>query len=238
MAALLFLASGHKSAPLTPDGLNTFFRSSTLVSSGSNPAASLTRAYALTLAPFFERLEGWSKETHTHSIRVGAMAVRLAIALSVPEAQLPDIYVGAALHDVGKLFVDESVLHKPGKLGQGELAMMRSHPAKGEEFLRAAGCGFSPVVLAGARSHHERWDGAGYPDRLAGEQIPLVARLVAVVDTYDTVVSNRRYDPPRRREIAFSELETCAGRQFDPRLAREFVRLMRRQGTGELMTLT
>jgi putative two-component system response regulator len=208
------------------------------VSQGSNPAAALTRAYAAALAPFFKRLEMRSKETHTHSIRVGVMAVRLALALSVPEAQLQDIYVGSALHDVGKLFVDDSILHKPGRLDEGELATMRKHPAQGEEFLARSGCGFSPVVLAAARSHHERWDGSGYPDMLAGEQIPLVARIVAVVDTFDTVVANRRYDPPRRREIAFSELETCAGGQFDPRLAREFVRLMRPQGTGELAALT
>ena len=172
------------------------------VSPGSLAAVTLTRAFASTIAPFLLDLQNRSRETHTHSKRVGALAVRVGFALNLSETELCEFYLGAALHDVGKLFLDTDVLHKPGKLDPDELAQVCSHPARGDEYL--TGFSFAPTVLAAARSHHERWDGTGYPDGLAGPEIPLVARVVAVVDTFDTVVSNRAYDPPRRVETAHS----------------------------------
>lgn len=195
---------------------------------GSLVASRLTRSFAASLAPFLNDLRGKSPETQTHSRRVGALAIRLGVRVQLSERELREIYVGAVLHDVGKLRVDGAVLHKPGKLDEAELVEMRTHAALGQDYL--AGFDFSPVVLAAARNHHERWDGLGYPDGLKGEEIPLVARIVAVVDTYDTIISARAYQPPRRIEIAIRELETCAAAQFDPKLAEAYLGIVRSKG--------
>ena len=208
------------------------------VSMGSLVASALTHSFAAQLAPYLIALRDKSPETQTHSRRVGAHAVRLGFRLQLSEAELREIHVGAVLHDLGKLHVDTAVLHKPGKLDAVEMVEMREHAARGQDYL--AGLAFSPVVQAAARSHHERWDGMGYPDGLKGEEIPLVARIVAVVDTYDTIVGGRTYDPPRRIEIAVRELETCAGAQFDPKLAEVFLGIVRSKGgvrRGEALTL-
>jgi putative nucleotidyltransferase with HDIG domain len=179
------------------------------------------------LAPFLTLLAAKSRETQTHSKRVAAHAFILAETIGLAEAELREIYLGAALHDVGKLFIKDDVLHKPGRLTTCELDTMREHSARGSNFLVA--CGFSSIVQGAARSHHERWDGGGYPDGLRGEQIPLAARIIAVVDAFDTVISNRVYDPPRRVEIAVNELKTHADAQFDPHLAETFATITSRR---------
>lgn len=177
---------------------------------------------------------GYSEETGTHLRRVCALAMRLGRAAGVAGADLEDLRYGSLLHDVGKSQIPDSILHKPGQLTPAELVIMRGHSEHGAVLAERAG--FGPGVVSIIRHHHERFDGEGYPAGLCGEQIPLGARIIFVVDTVDTITNERRYDPARSHEIAMSELERCAGTQFDPRLARMFhgmlAEIAERRGNG------
>jgi HD-GYP domain-containing protein (c-di-GMP phosphodiesterase class II) len=152
---------------------------------------------------------------------VTAFAEGLAVALGWKGRQLEALRLGGSLHDVGKISVEESVLRKPGPLTEEELGQIRRHPVAGarlvecfDDFLAAL-----PYVL----HHHERWDGTGYPHRLGGDSIPLEARVLGVADAFDAMTSVRPYRPALSVAQALSELERCAGSQFDPELARTFV---------------
>jgi HD-GYP domain-containing protein (c-di-GMP phosphodiesterase class II) len=124
------------------------------------------------------------------------------------------IRYAALMHDVGKLAVHNAVLQKDGKLTDHEHAHMRRHPEHGVEL--ASGIELLHPVLDGIRHHHERWDGAGYPDGLVGEDIPIAARIITVSDAFDAMTSTRAYRPARSIDAAFAELDRCAGSQFDP----------------------
>jgi HD-GYP domain-containing protein (c-di-GMP phosphodiesterase class II) len=141
--------------------------------------------------------------------------------------EVEEVRLGALLHDVGKVGVPEPILNKSGPLNVEEWGTMRSHPELGArllEPLRAMG-----RIQLMVKHHHEFWDGTGYPSGLSGEKIPLGARIIAIADAYDTITSERVYKKPRSAESALSEIESCAGKQFDPRLAALFVERMRRQ---------
>jgi HD-GYP domain-containing protein (c-di-GMP phosphodiesterase class II) len=155
-------------------------------------------------------------ETAQHSYRVRAYA--RALALCVDPLILDDLTVelGFLLHDVGKLALPDQILQKPGQLNAAELATMRTHPRLGAEIVS----GILPAgqALAVVRSHHERWDGRGYPDGLRGEAIPLAARIFAVADTLDAISSNRPYRQARTWAEAVQIVRTESGAQFDPRV--------------------
>lgn len=154
--------------------------------------------------------------THGHGSRVSALAASVGRALGWSESLLETVRLASLLHDVGKLALPTELLGRPGPLTAAELEVVREHPVAGARILRsfpAAGRAL-PAVL----HHHERWDGDGYPYRLAGPRIPLEARLVALADAFDAMTSSRPYRPPIRTDDALAELVRCAGTQFDPML--------------------
>jgi putative nucleotidyltransferase with HDIG domain len=158
-----------------------------------------------------------------HSLNVAAISLRVGEALGLRHHELGLLRLAAAVHDVGKLAVPAEIIAKPGPLDEAEWAAMRLHPAAGADMLEP--CATPPEVLAIVRSHHERWDGTGYPEGLAGEQIPLGARIIAVVDAYWAMVETRPYRPPRRPAHAREELLAHSGSQFDPACAQAAYRV-------------
>jgi HD-GYP domain-containing protein (c-di-GMP phosphodiesterase class II) len=156
-----------------------------------------------------------------HASRVGVHAERVARRLGWTDGAIEDLRLGAALHDVGKVNVRPSVLSKPGKLDEAELAEVRAHPVEGAWLI--AGVPSLTAALPYVLFHHERWDGCGYPTRRAGLEIPLEGRLLAVVDAFDAMTSSRPYCDARAFDGAVAEVERCSGTQFDPTIASAFV---------------
>jgi putative nucleotidyltransferase with HDIG domain len=167
-----------------------------------------------------------SKDPYTlgHCERVADYACAIARAVGVDETTLFWFRMGALLHDVGKIAVPIEVLNKPGKLTPEERLLMESHPAAGVELLKDVE--FPWDVLPMVRSHHERWDGAGYPDKLAGEAIPLHARILAVADVFDALTSDRPYRRAFSREDALEMLRKDSGTAFDPSILQVFERVI------------
>lgn len=173
------------------------------------------------VAALARAVEAKDSYTELHTERVATSARELARSAGVPAGKLDDIFLGGLIHDIGKIGVPDSLLGKPGPLTANELAVMRSHVIVGGEIvgpLRSA-AGVLPII----RHHHERWDGAGYPDRLAGEEIPLPARIVAVCDAFDAMVSARPYRPSLGTERALEILRAGAGTQWDPEMVALFL---------------
>jgi putative nucleotidyltransferase with HDIG domain len=131
---------------------------------------------------------------------------------------------GGLLHDVGKMVVPDGILRKGSPLTEDEWFIMKQHPTWGADMLAEASF-LQPAALEIIQSHHERWDGAGYPRRLAGEAIPLAARIFAVADTYDAITSDRPYRRARPHAVALAEVQRVAGQQLDPRLVQAFVEI-------------
>jgi HD-GYP domain-containing protein (c-di-GMP phosphodiesterase class II) len=149
-----------------------------------------------------------------HTSQVSRLAVSVARRLNMEAEQIDELARAADLHDVGKVAIPDAILQKPGSLDPEEWDMIRQHTILGERILSAAPA-LRPVARI-VRSSHERWDGDGYPDGLAGEEIPLAARIVAVCDAYDAIISVRCYRSARSPAAARQELLREAGRQFDP----------------------
>jgi diguanylate cyclase (GGDEF)-like protein len=149
-----------------------------------------------------------------HSSEVARLAVTVGRRLNMDGEQIDELARAADLHDIGKVGIPDAILEKPGSLDAEEWELVRQHTILGERILSAAPA-LRPVARI-VRSSHERWDGAGYPDGLAGKRIPLAARIVAVCDAYDAIISERCYRPARSPEVARVELLEEAGRQFDP----------------------
>jgi putative nucleotidyltransferase with HDIG domain len=159
--------------------------------------------------------------TRGHSERVAAYAVKTAIQLGFTGDILDQIRLGGELHDIGKIGTRDEVLNKPGPLTPAEFEEIKKHVLEGEEILEPLRREH-PVVLDIVRSHHERIDGSGFPDRLSGDAIPLVARLVAVADAFDAMTTSRAYRPSRSPDEAVDELKRCAGRHFDAAVVMAF----------------
>ncbi len=156
-----------------------------------------------------------------HAERVTTLALRLAEAVGADPARVEAIRLGAPLHDIGKLGLDPELLRKPGPLAPDELDEIRSHPERGVQMLNGDETLRDAVHCV--LHHHERWDGDGYPFGLAGEEIPVEARILAVADAYDAMTSDRPYRAAMSHEAAIRELERCAGSQFDPAFAEIFL---------------
>ncbi|MBQ4427068.1 MAG: HD-GYP domain-containing protein [Oscillospiraceae bacterium] len=163
--------------------------------------------------------------TNGHSKRVAIYTKRLAKEFGYEGEELDRVYYIALLHDCGKIGVPDSILTKPGKLTDEEYEILKSHSARGAEILSS----FKSLkdVEAGAHYHHERYDGKGYPDGLKGEEIPFIARMICVADSFDAMNSNRVYRKKLPREKIISELEENKGKQFDPEVADVMLRLIR-----------
>lgn len=166
-------------------------------------------------------LEGKDAYTRGHSIRVSQYAVATAHALGMDAAQQENIRLGGELHDIGKIGTRESVLLKPGVLTTEEVGQIREHPAFGEKMLSPLAFE-TPEVLRCVRSHHERLDGAGFPDGLSGDAIPLEARIIAVADTFDAMTTVRPYRAPHSPDAALAEINRVAGTQLDPEVVSAF----------------
>jgi putative nucleotidyltransferase with HDIG domain len=170
-------------------------------------------------------------DTSAHCQRIEGWAESLARDLGLAEEEVKAVRLAALLHDVGKIGIPDSILLKPGPLTEAEWQVMRAHPAIGETILASAGNMGAVIPLVG--SHHERWDGSGYPRGLAGEQIPLGARIIAVVDAYSAMTDHRAYRAARSHHEAMQELRQEAGRLFDPAVVALFDDLMRQEGAPE-----
>lgn len=165
-------------------------------------------------------------ETKGHTARVVAWTDRLTLALGMEEAERRAARWGAYLHDIGKLAISDTILLKPGRLDPEEWAIMKTHAPNGVRMLREVPA-LPEETRTIVRHHHERWDGRGYPDGLAGETIPLHARAFALADVWDALTHRRPYKEPWSREAARAELARGAGAQFDPDLTHHFLALER-----------
>lgn len=165
--------------------------------------------------------------TASHCRRVCRYARILGRFLRLSASQLVALDLAARLHDVGKIGIPQHLLYQPGRLGEAEWELVRQHPSWSETIVR--NLVRHPLVLQTIRHHHERWDGRGYPDGLAGGRIPQLARILTLVDCYDAMTSVRPYRTPLSWPEACAELERHAGTQFDPELTPVFVRLIHRQ---------
>ena len=165
-----------------------------------------------------------------HGIRVAGIARRLGAHLHLPADRLARLGRAALLHDVGKRSLSRTLLEKTGTLNGADWHALEAHSTFGERMLLEAGLLAEAVIV---RHHHERWDGAGYPDRLAGEVIPLESRIVLVADAYDAITSDRPYRETRGPHEALAEVEAGAGTQFDPFLARELRRVLNAGSAAE-----
>ncbi|MGC3999021.1 MAG: response regulator [Anaeromyxobacter sp.] len=183
----------------------------------------LEATYSQTLLTLVAALDAREHETSDHSQRVVRYTLAIARRLGLPEADLPDLGRGALLHDIGKIGVPDAILLKPDRLTQEEWTEMRKHPQVGFNILQSVSFLTRPAEMVLA--HQERWDGSGYPRGLAGEEIPLFARIFALADTYDAMTSDRPYRKGLPIAAARAEVLRCAGTQFDPRCAEAFLSL-------------
>jgi HD-GYP domain-containing protein (c-di-GMP phosphodiesterase class II) len=166
------------------------------------------------LASLLDLRDGY---TGQHSGTVVALCEQVARRVGVTGDELEHLRIAAHLHDLGKIGVPDEILHKPGPLDDTEWAIMREHPVWGARALETIP-GFRPAARA-VRHHHERWDGGGYPDGLAGEDIPIGARVIAVCDAYEAMTSTRPYRPALAEPIARERIVAGTGSQFDPAAA-------------------
>jgi HD-GYP domain-containing protein (c-di-GMP phosphodiesterase class II) len=176
-----------------------------------------------TVTALAQAVELRDKYTGGHTQRVTTYALLLADRLGLSRQDRRLLQIGVPLHDIGKIGVDDAVLRKPGQLTAEEFDSMRLHTVRGADIL--ASIPDLASVLPIVRSHHERWDGRGYPDGLAGDAIPLLSRVVAVADAFDAMISDRPYRKGLPLSKAFAEMAAQAGAQFDPRCVQAFLEL-------------
>ncbi|TMC15775.1 MAG: HD-GYP domain-containing protein [Chloroflexi bacterium] len=155
-----------------------------------------------------------------HSLRVQCLARSLAQSLSLSRTEVSTIELAALFHDVGKILLSHDILQKPGRLTHQEFGQIKQHSAFGAQILR--GMRMPAEIVSLVYHHHEHYDGSGYPNGIAGDAIPLGARIIALCDTFDAMTSYRPYHHPRTPAQALTELQRCAGTQFDPDLASYF----------------
>ncbi len=181
----------------------------------------LSSNYDLTIKAMAKVLEYRDLETAGHSSRVVALCKQLAVIEGCDEQEIEHLQRGALLHDIGKLAIPDDILLKPGGLTEAERKLIQKHPGYGREMLQ--GISFLEPVVPVVYSHHERWDGNGYPEGLKGEQIPLSARIFSIVDNWDALNSDRPYRKAWSREEVVNYIAENAGTKFDPNIARRFL---------------
>jgi HD-GYP domain-containing protein (c-di-GMP phosphodiesterase class II) len=183
-------------------------------------AQQLRQSYKATVRALSNAVEARDAYTGKHAERVTAYGIALAEAIGIDTVGAPGLEFGFLLHDVGKLAVPDAILFKPDALSADEFSLVARHPEVGAEILRDVDfLGEGKLVV---RHHHERWDGAGYPDRLAGDAIPLPARVFAVADALDALTTDRPYRRATRFSWAREEIRSNAGSQFDPAVVAAF----------------
>lgn len=188
----------------------------------------LSEAYDATLAGWVRFLDLRDHATEGHSQRVTDLTLALAARIDFPEKDRIHLRRGALLHDIGKMGIPDSILQKPGPLTEAEWEIMRQHPKYAFQMLSPID--FLRPALDIPHHHHERWDGTGYPDRLAGEEIPLAARLFAIVDVWDALNSDRPYRSAWPVERVIDHIHNHTGRHFDPHIAGVFMDYIQTEG--------
>lgn len=228
IAAVINLRIENRLAKITPGMLDIL---SILANSASSALTNfklyedLQVSYLEAITALAHAIEARDACTSGHTDRVVELAEQVARKLGWDDAQLANVEMGCTLHDIGKLGVPDSILNKPGRLTDEEFEIMRRHPALGLKIIEgiAALKPAIPYVIA----HHERYDGGGYPNQLAGTEIPIEGRLLAVVDTFDAILSDRPYRKGATLSKAIQELIDHAGAQFDPVIVKAFLQLIR-----------
>lgn len=209
------VALGHRSSRSISDALAPVLQ--------RDPLAALELGLQPVVRRFVAALDRKDSQTRDHVVRVGETAMRIGEQLRLPPSRLRHLGIAAILHDVGKLAVDDAILTKPGRLSDDEYDRIKRHTVDGEELLRATG--ELAEAAAFVRSHHERVDGGGYPDGLAGDQIPLEARIIAAADAYDAIAHTRHYRDGLGHETAAGVLEEHAGSQWDEEVVRALLQV-------------
>jgi HD-GYP domain-containing protein (c-di-GMP phosphodiesterase class II) len=184
----------------------------------------LRDTYDLTLTGWSKTLEFRDQETEGHSRRVTEITLDLAKRLGITGRELDHIHRGATLHDIGKMAIPDAILLKKGKLTDAEWDVVKQHPIHSKRLLEDIP--YLKPALDIPYSHHERWDGSGYPDGLSGEAIPLAARVFAVVDVWDALISDRPYRKGWPKDKALAYIQKQSGKQFDPKVVEAFLYLL------------
>jgi putative nucleotidyltransferase with HDIG domain len=184
----------------------------------------LQRAHFEAMKALAQAIEAKDQYTRGHCDRTVEYAMAIAEKLALSEGEQKALRYAAFLHDVGKIGIHESILAKEGRLTEDEYRMMQSHPSLGADIIK--GVEFLEPVVPLVYHHQERYDGKGYPSGLAGDAIPLGARIVAVLDTFDAMTSNRPYRKAMGLDKAIAELRRCAGTQFDPQVVEAFIAVL------------
>lgn len=205
--------AGHLSAQLDRSG-----------SQVDDVYAGVTHLYARTLRAFMRLLEFRDEETSAHCDRVARNALAVGHYLGLDRGRLETLYWAGYLHDLGKLATPAAILIKPGKLTELEYEIIKDHAAIGADVLVGVSAAFGEIAV-GVRHHHERWDGRGYPDGLSGRDIPVFGRILAVVDMFEAMTSDRPYRKALPVEAAREIVERASGAQVDPEIAELFLRL-------------
>jgi putative nucleotidyltransferase with HDIG domain len=187
--------------------------------------AALEHGYLDTIRSLAAAVDAKDPYTRGHAERVATLAVAVGRELGLTEGDLQALEYGGILHDIGKIGIPDAILAKAGALAPEEMAAVKAHPQIGAEIV--AGVEFLAKAVPAIRSHHERWDGGGYPDGLAGDQIPLVARIVNIADTWDACTSRRPYQAPMAPEAVMEILQSLRGTQTDPVIHDALLRVLR-----------
>jgi HD-GYP domain-containing protein (c-di-GMP phosphodiesterase class II) len=221
---ILHLDRSYWQKPFSEDDLHLADALAASVSAGIESAQLLRKQKELfrnTITVLGQAVELKDAYTGGHIDRVTRYALLLAKQLNLPEEELEVIRIGTPLHDIGKIGIDDAILRKPTPLTPEEFAIMQTHTVKGAAII-ATIQDLGPMIPI-VRSHHEKWNGQGYPDSLAGKDIPRLARIVAVADAFDAMTSDRPYRKGMTAEAAFAEVERQSGRHFDPECAAAFL---------------
>ncbi|MFO0843187.1 MAG: HD domain-containing protein [Gemmataceae bacterium] len=221
---VLHLDRGPFQKPFTADDLRLADALAANVSAGIECAQLLRKQRELfldTITILAQAVELRDECTGNHTTRVTQYSILLAEHLEMPADQLDLLRIGTPLHDIGKIGIDDAILRKPDRLTPEEFEVMKTHTVKGAEIVQTVPD--LKTIVPIVRSHHERWDGKGYPDALAGEAISPLARIVALADAFDAMTQDRPYRKGMPAEVAFAEIEKQAGRQFDPKFAAAFL---------------
>ncbi len=189
---------------------------------------SLENGYLETIVALANSIDSKDAYTRGHSQRVGDTAVEIGREMGLTEREIKELQYGGILHDIGKIGIVESILCKQTRLTEEEMVVMKEHPLIGDTIIGPVS--FLASVRAAVRNHHERWDGTGYPDKLKGEQIPLIARIVNCADTFDAVTSTRPYQKAFSLDKALEIMENLRGTQLDPKVFDALRRVIEKKG--------
>jgi HD-GYP domain-containing protein (c-di-GMP phosphodiesterase class II) len=218
------------------DYLEVFANQVALAIENARMYRDLKESFLSTVKSLAQALEAKDSYTRGHSERVTTYAVRLAARLQMPAQEVDMLRRLGMLHDVGKIAIDRQILNKPGQLSPEDQEMVRQHPSWGQSIIQPLKLSQGEISIV--RHHHERWDGLGYPDGLAGEGIPLPARVISVADAFDAMTSDRPYRNAMGLRDALNELERGTGTQFDPRVVEVFTTMVREGRLDDVLPST